>query len=455
MLQTSALKNGLKILELPKADSKTFVVGFVAQTGYLVEEGFFIPGISLLLERMILNGSSKFPSSRHVSIFLESIGASFKTKVEEENTYYILETPEHNQQKALNFITDLIQKPKFEILDLEKEKKELTESLFTSIDPFHSSSKGDYMLKYFYLNSSWESQNSYSLDAFMNIRKDQLYSYMSHQFRPDKSILLLGGKYEKASLIDQIELDWKNWNVNPKPFIEPIELKSNEDLHLPNVTYRHLGSYCTELKLGFLIHPNPWEIFSGSENGELGLNSDISKLLPQYLLAYSRMLVLNSLLGAGVASKLWSKGIEEEMAFSEIGSNFRAFKHSQFLEIVGLTENTQFSLGLEIVLQVLDNLKKTTVSLQEISRAKEMVKGSLIFSQEKLMDRLLWEVNSYLCTGLIFDLDELLEILNRVQALEVRSLSMEIFNSNRLSLQISGPAKETRLIEKLIDRYLN
>jgi predicted Zn-dependent peptidase len=69
-----------------------------------------------------------------------------------------------------------------------------------------------------------------------------------------------------------------------------------------------------------------------------------SQVLDDYLKQSASLMVLNTLLGEGRSCRLWSKSVEEELLFNEIQSNVIKFQKTGYLGILGVIENSQFSL---------------------------------------------------------------------------------------------------------------
>ena len=102
----------------------------------------------------------------------------------------------------------------------------------------------------------------------------------------------------------------------------------------------------------------------------------------------------------------------------------------------------------------MEALKKTTVSINELSKAKEYLKGRLILEQEDLLASTIWQINYLVGSGLTFELQDLLNKIDKVDAASLRSLALDLFVPSRMSLTTVGPAKETKLVNKLILKYL-
>ncbi|NJK70689.1 MAG: hypothetical protein HC932_00240 [Thermales bacterium] len=55
-----------------------------------------------------------------------------------------------------------------------------------------------------------------------------------------------------------------------------------------------------------------------------------------------------------------------------------------------------------------------------------------------------------LSSGFEYNLDDLIEKINKVEASQLRSIAMDLFIPERMTITTYGTAKETRLVEKLI-----
>jgi predicted Zn-dependent peptidase len=191
-----------------------------------------------------------------------------------------------------------------------------------------------------------------------------------------------------------------------------------------------------------------------NEKKETPLELNLEEITTKSLQKQAVIMLLNTLLGQGLSSRLWAKTVEEEMLFYKIESQIVRFKQTGFLQISGQISNSQFSFGLESVLSSLEAFKKTTVSINELIKAKEYLQSRLIMEQEDLFNSTFWKVENYLGSGLNYELDDLLKAIENIETAQIRSLALDLFDSKNLVITTLGTAKETRLVEKLIKKYL-
>ena len=455
MLKPDKLKNDLKVLKIHKPASKIVVVGFVVPTGLILEQGIFTPGINYILERLLYNGTEKYPSVRTLSLAVENLGGHMHTFVNLETFQIYLEVPDYNQFKALSLLANIIQNCRFNQNDLEAEKHNLKELLIQNNQEENPGEEGkQYFINKFYINSDVDQANLISLDALMSINREQVIDYFTCQFQPQNACLVISGNFDSDDLGRLIDQEWTYWN--PKGFnpVPTLAIRKNTDLILPNITYKQRGRLFTELHMGFLLDSSPINRFYDSETGDRFEGQTYRKALDEYLLDIARALVLNQILGLGNSSKLWQKTVEEEILFGHINSDLVLMANCNYLRIFGILDHSQFSFGLEALLNVLETMTKNTVSINELSKAKELIKGRLILEHENLLLKTIWEVGNYLATGGAYELDDLLNIVHKIQANEIRTLADNLFRQNKAAVIILGTNKETRVVERLVERYL-
>jgi predicted Zn-dependent peptidase len=454
MLKPLSLKNGLTVLRLPKPGSNVFLTSFVATTGSVVEEGYFPLGISYLIERLFWCGTDKHTSTRSLNLTLEGMGGSYSSQTTQELTQYYINVPSYHQFKAISMMSEVIQRSYFDLRDIEREKRAIVEDLkkFEDIiDADHTRLAMSNLYAKYNLGLPVEG----TIDSIMSITQEDVTEYLAHQYRPDKSFLIMAGNFDNKAVMELVEQEWNFWSPRLKKHIEPFEFHKEDVDELPRVIYRQRGLAQTQIAFAFLLDEGMQTdmINEASKNPEIVVDTKVA--LEKMLTQWAQLLVLNSILGQGLSSRLWSKAVEEEMLFTNVASDIVRFKATGYLQISGTIDNSQFSFGLESVLSTLEGLKKTTVSINELLKAKEYLKGKLITDHEDLLTATSWQIENLVGSNLTFELQDLLEKIDQVEASAIRSLASDLFTGSRAAITTLGTAKETRLVDKLIRKYLS
>lgn len=454
MLKPVVLKNGLTILRFPRPGSNIFLCGFVVKTGSAVEPVNFSRGISNLVEKMFWSGTDQYPSKRALNTFAEGIGGQFESFTEPHLSHYYLLTPHYHQKPAVSFLADIIQHSYFDSKDLENQKTANIESIKEMEESFAEES-AQLALNNLYGETGLGLPVQGSIESLIPITQRDVREYLAKQYNPSRSYLVLAGNFDSKSILQTVEQYWSLWQPKSQPPVDIVE-PTIEDLGaFPRVLYKQRGIPTTHLVVSFLLDSGvrPPQLLAPNSLEEKS-ESEIQKILDKYLQQTAILLLLNTVLGTGLSSRLWVKGVEEEMFFEKIQSEVIRFTQSGFLKISGEAENSQFTFALESVLSVLEALKKTTISINELNKAKEQLKGNLLMEQEFIFRSVVWQVKNLLGTGLTYELEDLLYKIDEVETIQIRDLANELFTLDRLFITTLGTAKQTKLVEKLINKFL-
>jgi len=442
MLKPIVLKNNLTVLRLPKASSRTCVVGFVVATGSSHEYGFFPQGITFLIERMFFRGSSKYPNQRALSLAIEAIGGEFESLTTEEHIHFYIQAPNEHQNKALAILSEIIQNSLFDTLTLEREKKKIMEEIRFGEEKVQETLSNTVMNDVF-ADSGLGQPLKGTIDSILSITQEDILEYLAHQFTNEKSYLILGGNFDNKSLLEKVDQEWMHYNPRNKRFLDTPEITATDsfDRDFPIINYRQRGLSQTFLVLSFLDRK-----IDSETNKPISPKDRIVQMVHESFLA--------CLLGDGIASKLWLKVVEDEVLAHFVNCRAEQYSLASVMEIQAIVDNSQFTFALESLLSVLESLKKTTVSINEIAKTKEILKGKWIMQQESTVAEIIWQMDNYLSLGELITLEDIYNIVDDIDAIIIRDLANFLFSPDKLIMTTLGTAKETRLVEKLVKRYL-
>jgi predicted Zn-dependent peptidase len=458
MLKPVNLKNGMSVLRFPKA-CNTFIIGFVIKTGSVVEDGNFPQGISTLIEKLFWRGTYKHPSSKHLNNTLESLGGQYTSFTTQESTHFYIEVPTINQYKVISFLSEIIQRSYFDPRDIETEKKSIIEQL-KSFNQSMEYEINQASMANLYSDSTLGLPVEGYIDTINTISQSEVLEYLAHQYCPELCSVVMAGNFETKKTLDLLEQEWSVWNPKSRKPILAEAFNSSDAGEFPRINYRQRGIAQTFVSIDFLLDegysPNSKSDTTDAANSiTLKDEKEQKNEIEDRVQNLANLMVLNAILGQGYSSRLYLKGIDEEMLFNSIESRLNYFTNTSYFQIVGFTDNLQFSFGLECILSSLDSLRKTTVSINELAKAKNYLKGKLIRDHENLLLDTIWCVDNYLGSGFIYDVDKIVEKIDKVESPIIRSLALDLFIPERMSITTLGTAKENRLVDKLIKKYLS
>ena len=202
MMQLTTLANGLRVASRPMRSVETIAVGLYAAIGSRNEPAH-LNGVAHLFEHMVFKGAGG-RSAREISELVEDVGGDLNASTDRELTAFYLSLLAADLKLGVNLLADLIQRPHFEAVHLELEKKvvlqELAEAQDTAsdvvFDLLQEAAFGGQALGRSVLGEE---------QTIRAITTDDLYGWLSSQYVPQSLVLVGAGKLEHQRLVDLAE----------------------------------------------------------------------------------------------------------------------------------------------------------------------------------------------------------------------------------------------------------
>jgi predicted Zn-dependent peptidase len=152
--------------------------------------------------------------------------------------------------------------------------------------------------------------------------------------------------------------------------------------------------------------------------------------------------VLDTIFGGSVSSRLFREVREKRGLAYSVGSYTHEFVDRGFVAMYVGTRADNVAEACEIIGRELVQLRDRGVSADELSRAKEHVKGRMVLGLEATGSRMSRIARSILFDVPLLSLDEMLERVDAVDADEVAELAAELYDPGALAAACVGPDEE-------------
>ncbi|MEK6754930.1 MAG: insulinase family protein [Bacteroidota bacterium] len=155
------------------------------------------------------------------------------------------------------------------------------------------------------------------------------------------------------------------------------------------------------------------------------------------------MLVLNTLLGDGMSSRLF-QNIREKYGFA-----YSVYSYVTMMSDAGVfgsyigTDRSHISASIDLIMKELGKLRTKPVSHAELNRTKAQLKGSMMLSLESIPNRMMRLGSSELCFNALNPIDTILKQIDAVTQDEIQAIAQELFIENKLSTIVFLPAEKS------------
>jgi predicted Zn-dependent peptidase len=148
--------------------------------------------------------------------------------------------------------------------------------------------------------------------------------------------------------------------------------------------------------------------------------------------------VLNTMLGGGMSSRLFQNIRERQGLAYAVFSELSPYRDTGCLSVYAGTSRESARLVVDSILKEFRELKDRAVDEEELRRAKDYLKGSLVLGLESTSSRMSGLARNEIYFGRFFSIDELLESIEAVSADGIRDMARTFFDSRHIALTILG-----------------
>ena len=151
--------------------------------------------------------------------------------------------------------------------------------------------------------------------------------------------------------------------------------------------------------------------------------------------------VLNTVLGGGMSSRLFQNIRERQGLAYSVFSELNPYTDTGCLAVYAGTSLESARLVVESVLKEFASLKEHIVPPEELRRAKDHLKGSLMLGLESTSSRMSNLARQEMHFKRFFTLDELVESIEKVTAEGVQKVAQDFFDQKQVALTILGESR--------------
>jgi predicted Zn-dependent peptidase len=163
--------------------------------------------------------------------------------------------------------------------------------------------------------------------------------------------------------------------------------------------------------------------------------------VPAYPLAHELrfpLYILNTVLGGGMSSRLFQNIREKQGLAYAVYSELNLFSDTGCLTVYAGTAVETAKKVVSSILEEFRQLKEEFISVEELQRAKDHLKGSLMLSLESTSSRMSNLARQELYFDRFMSPDEMLDSIDAVTREEVQMIAQEFFRTESVALAMLG-----------------
>jgi predicted Zn-dependent peptidase len=404
-LRRTVLPNGLIVLTERMDYLRSVAMGVWIKSGSRCEPAE-MNGISHFVEHMLFKGT-RSRSAQSIAREMDSIGGNLDAFTGKETICFNVKSLAEHVPIALDVLTDLVLNPVFDAPEIERERGVILEEIKIDEDNpeilvhelFTQAFWKDHPLGWPILGTS---------KTVARLGRESLVAYHGDRFHGGNIIFSAAG------------------NLNHDRFAEEVAgkfstLAGGATLHEPAAP---------EASARIILRHK-----KALEQVQICLGVPAPRITDENRYV---TLILNTVLGGGMSSRLFQTIREERgMAYS-IYSDVSPYRDTGMLCVFA---GTSVGKGLEVVDLILAEfrkLKQELLSEEELTRAKDQVKGNILLGLENSNARMANLARQEMYFHEFITVDEIIAHISDVNAEQVQAMAQQLFDPARIAVTLLG-----------------
>jgi predicted Zn-dependent peptidase len=404
-IRTTTLSNGIKVITEAMPHVRSVSVGVWVGSGSRRET----PqqnGVSHFIEHMLFKGTAT-RSAEDIARSVDSIGGNLDAFTAKEMTCFNTKVLDEHLPIAIDVLSDLVLNPRFDADDVEKEKGVVLEEIKMDAD------SPDYLVHEIFSSNFWKDHSLGrpilgTRETVKALSRDAIQDYYRTVYTPENLLVTAAGNLTHERLVALASERFER--LKPVGMV-PVEavpatharvaLRSKKELEQVHLC---LGVPCYPIS-----HEDRFHCY-----------------------------VLNTLLGGGMSSRLFQNIREKQGLAYSVYSDLSPYTDTGCMMVCAGTSVESVRKLVDSVLKEFIELKQNTVPDEELRRAKDHLKGSLMLSLESTSSRMSNLARQEMHFKRFFSLDELVESIEKVTAVDVQRVAQTFFEPKQIALTVLG-----------------
>jgi predicted Zn-dependent peptidase len=404
-IRRQILPNGLTIITEQMTHIRSASIGIWLQTGSRDEDPEW-NGISHFIEHMVFKGT-KHRSAEEIARQVDSIGGNMDAFTAKECICFNVKVLDEHIPTALDILSDLVLNPVFDAADIARERGVIMEEIKMDED------NPDYLVHEIFTQNFWKDHPLGkpilgTKETVKRFEREPIVDAYSHRFAPGNIIVSAAGNLDHDKFVELVIRHFEHMKPHSNGF------HSTQPKIVSRIILRNKKALeQVQLCLGVPAHP----------------------------IAHAKRhagYVLNTLFGGGMSSRLFQNIRERQGLAYSIYSDLNPYRDTGCMAVYAGTSLASAGKVVQSVVSEFRKLKNEPVPADELRRAKDQLKGSLMLSLESSTARMSNLARQEMYFEHYYDLDQLIQKIESVTADDLLNLANEFFKAESVAVTALG-----------------
>ena len=404
-LRRTVLPNGLIVLTERMEHLRSVAMGVWIKSGSRGEPAE-TNGISHFVEHMVFKGT-RSRSAQNIAREMDSIGGNLDAFTGKETICFNVKSLAEHVPIALDVLADLVLNPTFASNDIERERGVILEEIKIDED------NPDVLVHELFTQSFWKDHPLGkpilgTTATVARLDQNKLLDYHAGSFHAGNMVFSAAGNLDHDRFVNSVT-DKFSAMLGGQPVTELPAPESSARVLLKNKKSLEQVQICLGVPAPPITDENRYAT-----------------------------LILNTVLGGGMSSRLFQTIREERgMAYS-VFSDLSPYRDTGTLCIYAGTSAGKALETIDLILAEFRNLKDVALSDEELTRAKDQLKGNILMGLESSNSRMANLARQEIYFRQFFTAEEIAARIDAVDATQVQAMAKRLFIPDRIAVTLLG-----------------
>ena len=375
-----------------------------------------ILGASHFLEHLLFKGT-KTRSARHIAEAFDAVGGDLNAFTGKEHTTFYARILDRDYQMAVEYMCDMLQNSIIKNDDFEAERQVILEEI-----NMHEDSP-DELVHDVFMQTLWPDAPLGrpvlgTVDSISGMERDQVRRFWKRHYVPGNFVVAAAGNLEHDEMAENV-MRWLDTGDDVPAGRGAVRRSRMAPLAAPGVSIKSRPTEQAHICMGTagLARNDPRRFALG---------------------------VVTDAIGGGMSSRLFQEIRETRGLCYSVYAYHSMFAETGAFVVYAGTTPTKAGEVMKLVNKELEDVAEKGITDEELERAKEHMKGSMVLSLEDTAGRMSRLGKSELAHGEILTVDQSLERIDAVTPDDCRAVASAVFAGPR-AMSIIGPFEEDEI----------